>query len=121
MHCGTRANYAVGEENPRAYLKGQVCNRTFLMLKPDAVQRGMTGKIVAPFELKGFNLCAMKLCIPGRAHMEAHFADLSDKILFASLVEYMISSHVCAMVSEGDEAAKFGLVGVNSAGFSTLF
>jgi len=80
------------------------------MLKPDAVQRGMTGKIVARFELKGFKLCAMKLCMPGRAHMEAHYADLSGKKFFPSLVDYMVSGPVCAMVWEGDDAVATGRV-----------
>jgi len=80
------------------------------MLKPDAVQRGMTGKIIAKFELKGFKLCAMKLCQPGKAHMEAHYADLASKKFFPSLVEYMISGPVCAMVWEGDDAVATGRV-----------
>jgi nucleoside-diphosphate kinase len=78
------------------------------MLKPDAVQRGMTGKIVAKFELKGFKLVAMKLCMPGRAHMEAHYADLAGKKFFPSLVDYMVSGPVCAMVWEGDNVVATG-------------
>jgi len=80
------------------------------MLKPDAVQRGMTGKIIARFELKGFKLAAMKVCMPGRAHMEAHYADLSKKKFFPSLVDYMCSGPVCAMVWEGDNAVATGRV-----------
>ena len=47
------------------------------MLKPDAVQRGIVGEIITRFEDKGFKLVAMKICSPGKAHMEAHYADLA--------------------------------------------
>jgi len=80
------------------------------MLKPDAVQRGLVGQIMMRFEKKGFKLAAMKLCSPGRAHMEAHYADLSKKKFFPSLVDYMVSGPVCAMIWEGDDAVKTGRV-----------
>jgi nucleoside-diphosphate kinase len=80
------------------------------MLKPDAVQRGLVGQIMQRFEKKGFKLVAMKLCSPGKAHMEAHYADLSKKKFFPSLVEYMISGPVCAMIWEGEDAVKTGRV-----------
>lgn len=72
--------------------------RTFIMLKPDAVQRGLVGQIIYRFESKGYKLVAMKLCSPGKEHMEKHYADLKSKKFFPSLVEYMISGPVCAMV-----------------------
>merc|ERR1712195_468355 len=71
---------------------------------------GIVGEIITRFELKGFKLCAMKLCQPGKAHMEAHYADLASKKFFPSLVEYMISGPVCAMVWEGDDAVATGRV-----------
>lgn len=82
--------------------------RTFIMIKPDGVQRGLTGQIISRFEQKGFKLVAMKLCSPGQAHMENHYADLSSKGFFAGLVQYMISGPVCAMVWEGDNAVATG-------------
>ena len=82
--------------------------RTFIMLKPDAVQRGLVGQIMMRFEKKGFKLVAMKLCSPGQAHMEAHYADLSKKGFFAGLVEYAASGPVCCMVWEGDNAVLTG-------------
>ena len=78
------------------------------MIKPDGVQRGLVGPIIQRFEQKGFKLQAMKLCSPGKAHMEAHYADLSKKGFFAGLVEYMSSGPVCAMVWEGDNVVKTG-------------
>ena len=50
----------------------------------------------------------MKLCAPGKAHFEKHYADLSSKGFFAGLVEYAASGPVCAMVWEGDNAVKTG-------------
>merc|ERR1712083_205730 len=82
--------------------------RTFIMIKPDGVQRGLIGPIISRFETKGFKLVAMKLCSPGKEHMEQHYADLSKKPFFAGLVEYASSGPVCAMVWEGDNAVKTG-------------
>merc|ERR1712060_762033 len=53
--------------------------RTYIMIKPDGVQRGLVGAIMQRFEQKGFKLVAMKLCSPGRAHMEQHYAVLTGR------------------------------------------
>jgi nucleoside-diphosphate kinase len=84
--------------------------RTFIMIKPDGVQRGLIGEIISRFEKKGFKLVAMKLAQPGKEHMEKHYADLSSKPFFAGLVEYAASGPVCAMCWEGDNAVKTGRV-----------
>merc|ERR1712004_475071 len=75
--------------------------RTFIAIKPDGVQRGLVSKIIERFEQRGYKLVAMKLCKPGKEHLEAHYADLSSKPFFAGLVEYMNSGPICAMVWEG--------------------
>ena len=82
--------------------------RTFIMIKPDGVQRGLIGQIMARFETKGFKLVGMKLCSPGRAHFEQHYADLSSKGFFSGLIDYASSGPVCAMVWEGDNAVATG-------------
>ena len=82
--------------------------RTYIMIKPDGVQRGLIGPIVTRFEQRGFKLVAMKLVTPGKAHLEQHYADLSSKGFFAGLIEYMNSGPVCAMVWEGDNAVATG-------------
>ena len=82
--------------------------RTFIMIKPDGVQRGLVGTIISRFENKGFKLCAMKVCTPGRAHFEQHYADLSSKGFFSGLIDYASSGPVCAMVWEGDNAVATG-------------
>ncbi|CBY15108.1 unnamed protein product [Oikopleura dioica] len=82
--------------------------RTFIAIKPDGVQRGLVGKILKRFEQRGFKLVAMKLCMPGKEHLEKHYADLFSKPFFAGLVEYMNSGPICAMVWEGLNVVKMG-------------
>merc|ERR1712010_405664 len=82
--------------------------RTFIMIKPDGVQRGLVGTIIARFEQKGFKLVGMKLCAPGKAHFEQDYADLAGKGFFAGLIDYASSGPVCAMVWEGDGAVLTG-------------
>ena len=82
--------------------------RTFIMIKPDGVQRGLIGQIISRFETKGFKLVGMKLCAPGKEKFEEHYADLSSKGFFAGLIQYAISGPVCAMVWEGDNAVLTG-------------
>mmetsp|Transcript_27856 Transcript_27856/g.66329 ORF Transcript_27856/g.66329 Transcript_27856/m.66329 type:complete len:149 (-) Transcript_27856:8-454(-) len=75
--------------------------RTYIMIKPDGVQRGLVGEIIKRFEQKGYKLIAMKLTAPGAAHMETHYEDLKTKKFFPGLISYMTSGPVCAMVWEG--------------------
>merc|ERR1712244_145480 len=82
--------------------------RTFIAIKPDGVQRGLVGKIIKRFEQRGFKLVAMKLCKPGKEHLETHYADLKSKPFFAGLVNYMNSGPICAMVWEGLNVVKMG-------------
>ena len=82
--------------------------RTYIMIKPDGVQRGLIGPIITRFEQRGFKLVAMKLVTPGKAHLQEHYKDLSGKGFFAGLIEYMNSGPVCAMVWEGDNAVATG-------------
>ena len=89
-------------------VEGKTRERTFIMIKPDGVQRGLIGTIIGRFEQKGFKLVAMKLCAPGREHFEKHYSDLSSKPFFGGLVDYASSGPVCAMVWEGDNAVLTG-------------
>jgi nucleoside-diphosphate kinase len=85
-----------------------IAERTFIMIKPDGVQRGLVGEIIARFEKKGFKLVAMKLQSVSKEHAAKHYADLSSKPFFAGLLEYICSGPVCAMVWEGKDATKNG-------------
>jgi len=78
--------------------------RTFVMVKPDGVARGRVGEVVARFERRGFTLCGMKALRIDRALAERHYAEHIGKPFFASLVAFITSGPVVAMVWEGREA-----------------
>merc|ERR1711963_973226 len=84
--------------------------RTFIMIKPDGVQRGLCGDIIKRFEQKGFKLVAMKFMQASEEHLKKHYADLSSKPFFAGLVKYMASGPVVPMVWEGLNVVKTGRV-----------
>ena len=84
--------------------------RTFIMLKPDAVQRGLVGEIIKCFEQKGFKLVAIKMMHASKELLEEHYADLSGKGFFPGLVKYMNSGPVVPMVWEGLNVVKTGRV-----------
>lgn len=75
--------------------------RTFLMLKPDSVQRGLIGEILTRFEKKGFKLVALKLLQVDRNLAEEHYKEHKGKGFFEPTVQYIMSSPVVAMVWEG--------------------
>ncbi len=76
--------------------------RTFIMVKPDGVQRHLVGEIVRRFESKGFKLVGLKLMRVSQELAEKHYEALKDKPFFPGLVEFICSSPVVAMVWEGD-------------------
>merc|ERR1712045_693752 len=84
--------------------------RTFIMLKPDAVQRGLVGESFKRFEQKGFKLVAMKMMHASEELLKEHYADLSSKGFFPGLVKYMNSGPVVPMVWEGLNVVKTGRV-----------
>ena len=76
--------------------------RTFIMCKPDAVQRKLIHKVVLRMEKRGFQLVALKLCKPDRAHFEEHYAEHKGKPFFPAMLQRITAGPVCAMVFEGD-------------------
>ena len=78
--------------------------RTYLMVKPDGVQRGICGEIVSRFEKKGLKLVAMKLMVIPKEVAENHYGEHKDKPFFPSLISYITSGPVLAMVWEGESA-----------------
>ncbi len=82
--------------------------RTFIMIKPDGVQRGLVGKIISRFEEKGFKLVGLKLAQPSKEQFEAHYADLKEKPFFPGLLSYMMLGPVCQMVWEGSNVVLTG-------------
>jgi len=76
--------------------------RTFLMVKPDGVQRRLVGEIIRRFEAKGFTLTGLKMLTPTRAMAEAHYAVHQGKPFFEGVVGFISSGPVVAMIWEGD-------------------
>ncbi len=76
--------------------------RTFLALKPDAVQRGLMGDIIKRFEDKGFKIVGMKLLQATREQAEAHYEEHKGKGFFKGLVDFFVSGPILAFVVEGE-------------------
>ncbi len=77
--------------------------QTFLMVKPDGVQRRLVGEIIRRFEAKGFTLTGLKMLTPTRAMAEAHYAVHQGKPFFEGVVGFISSGPVVAMIWEGDD------------------
>ncbi|MGQ9513234.1 nucleoside-diphosphate kinase [Thermodesulfitimonas sp.] len=75
--------------------------RTFIMVKPDGVQRGLVGEIIARFERRGYKLVGLKMFTMPREVAETHYAEHRGKPFFEGLVRYITSGPVVAMVWEG--------------------
>ena len=81
-------------------------DRTLILVKPDAFERGLTGEIVARFERKGLKIAAMKHMTVQRDQAEEHYAEHKEKPFFGDLVEFITGGPLVAMVLEGHEAVK---------------
>ncbi|QSO53446.1 nucleoside-diphosphate kinase [Alicyclobacillus curvatus] len=78
--------------------------RTFIMVKPDGVQRGLVGEVVSRFERKGLKLLGAKLMQVSNELAESHYAEHRERPFFNDLVSFITSSPVFAMVWEGENA-----------------
>ncbi len=78
--------------------------RTFVILKPDAVQRGLVGEIVARFERRGLKIVGMKFMAVSEELARRHYAVHQGKPFFPGLIEYITRGPVVAMVLEGTDA-----------------
>ena len=78
--------------------------KTFVLLKPDALQRGLGGEILARFDRRGYRLLALKLLQPTTAQAEEHYGVHKGKFFYEDLVKHLTSGPVIAMVLEGPEA-----------------
>jgi nucleoside-diphosphate kinase len=72
------------------------------MVKPDGVQRHLVGEVIRRFENKGFTLVGLKMMQVSREHAEQHYDVHKERPFFGSLVEFICSAPVVAMVWEGD-------------------
>lgn len=80
--------------------------RTYIMLKPDCVRRGLMGEVIARIERKGFAITEVKMMQLDEAILREHYAHLTEKSFFPELVEYMTSGPVLGMIVEGDNVVK---------------
>lgn len=78
--------------------------RTFIIVKPDAVQRGLTGEIIKRFEQRGLKIVGMKFVVPSRELAEAHYAEHAGRPFYEGLVNYITSGPVVALALEGTNA-----------------
>jgi len=87
-----------------------VTNRTFVMCKPDAVERGLVGEIIGRIEAKGLSLAAVELRRVPTELAEEHYAEHREKPFYGELVAFLTRSPVVAMVVEGPADNTFSLV-----------
>ena len=76
--------------------------RTFVMLKPDGVQRNLVSEVIGRFESKGYTLIGLKMMKVSRELAEKHYDVHREKPFFKGLVEFIISAPIVAMVWEGE-------------------
>ena len=79
-------------------------DRTLILVKPDAFERGLTGEVIARFERKGLEIVALKLMQMDRELAERHYGEHAQKPFFGELVDFITSGPLVAMVLEGDQA-----------------
>jgi nucleoside-diphosphate kinase len=85
-------------------------NRTFVMCKPDAVERGLVGEIVDRIERKGLKLVAAELRTVPPELAEEHYAEHAEKPFYGELLSFITRSPVFAMVVEGPAANTWQLI-----------
>ena len=78
--------------------------KTFVLLKPDCMQRGLTGEIISRIEKKGFRIANIRMMKIDQALLLRHYHHIVDKPYFTRTVEYMTSGPVIAIIVEGENA-----------------
>lgn len=78
--------------------------RTYIMVKPDGVRRGLTAEVIGRIERKGFKIVALKKMMIGQNLAETHYGEHKGKPFFDGLVRFITSGPVVAMVVEGPQA-----------------
>ena len=78
--------------------------RTFIMVKPDGVERGLAGEIIRRFENRGFRILALQMVNMSRDLAERHYEAHKGKSFYDGLLDFILSGPVVAMVMEADNA-----------------
>ena len=79
-----------------------VAERTFVMLKPDCIKRGLVGEVISRIERKGYRIANAKMMWLDEELLRVHYAHLADKPFFPEILSYMMSGPVLAMIVEGE-------------------
>ncbi len=80
--------------------------KTYIMLKPDCIKRGLMGEVISRIEKKGYKVINAKMLRLDETVLREHYAHIVDKPFFPEIVEYMTSGPVLAMIVEGESAVK---------------
>ncbi len=80
--------------------------KTFIMLKPDCIKRGLMGQVISRIENKGYKIIDAKMIMLNEAILHEHYAHIADRPFFPDILKYMTSGAVLAMIVEGENAVK---------------
>jgi nucleoside-diphosphate kinase len=106
---GDKAGSLKNQRFFRVHKGGEVNNqmeRSLVLIKPDAMERGLAGIIISRLEKLGLRLVAMKMLHPPKALARRHYAIHKDKPFYNSLVNYISSAPIIACVFEGERAVE---------------
>lgn len=81
---------------------------TVIIVKPDGVERRLVGKIISRFEDKGLVLTGIKMLVPPKEWLEAHYEEHKGKDFYENLIEFVASGSVVVMIWSGDDAVAQG-------------
>ena len=80
--------------------------KTLVLIKPDAVERKLTGEIISIYEKKGLHIAALKILKPTDDIAQDHYDEHKDKVFFAELLQFITRGEVCAIIIEGEKAVE---------------
>ena len=80
--------------------------KTYVMLKPDWVKRGLMGEVISRIEIKGYKIVDAKMMNLDEAILKEHYSHMADKPFFPEIVEFMTSGPVLGMIVEGENAVQ---------------
>jgi nucleoside-diphosphate kinase len=80
--------------------------KTYIMLKPDCIKRGLMGEVISRIENKGYKIINAKMMTLGEAVIKEHYAHIAHLPFFPEILSYMTSGPVLAMIVEGENAVK---------------
>ena len=80
--------------------------KTYIMLKPDAIERGLVGAVISRLENKGYKIVDAKMIRLDEPILKEHYAHIADMPFFPRIVKYMTRGPVLAMIVEGENAVK---------------